>query len=59
MWAKIYTVETVQKCMCCQQIETVSAFTRDQEMNCITNNFAFMSGCLDLWVLQIAYYLKK
>ncbi|XP_061892302.1 uncharacterized protein LOC133660522 [Entelurus aequoreus] len=54
------TMETVAECVCCRELEAV-ARTMEQEgvETCILHHPGFPSVCLDVWVLQTAYYAYK
>lgn len=54
---------TVPECVCCREIENVWNKVEEQQpevsMNCITEHPGFRSTCLDVWVLETAYYAYK
>lgn len=52
-------METAEESICCKEIEAISqkmADGVDVDCTCITMHPGFQSVCLDVWVLQTAYY---
>ncbi|XP_061192987.1 P2X purinoceptor 7-like [Saccostrea echinata] len=49
---------TAAECVCCQEVDRVHALVEESEnaINCITSHPGFHPACLNLYVLQIAYY---
>ena len=51
-------METSAECICCNEIPNV--LTKKQENNssikCITEHPGFEAVCLNVWVLQVAYF---
>lgn len=51
-------MNTASECVCCKEVseivEKMDEF--DPDMSCITSHPGFTSVCLDVWVLQTAYY---
>ena len=52
---------TNQECLCCTEIGAVSTKLSELEkdVSCITLHDGFLSVCLDIWVLQNAYFLYR
>ena len=52
-----------EECLCCKespqvwgQVETYNnTVSAEEQLNCMAEHPGFQSGCLDIWVLQIAY----
>ncbi len=47
------------ECVCCKEIASVVGkldVLEDPTVTCITNHPGFETVCLDVWVLQTAYY---
>ena len=51
-------MRTSQECICCCEVESVVLKKEESasEVSCITDHEGFESVCLDVWVLQTAYY---
>lgn len=49
-------METAEESVCCCELETVQAKKEGLNVTCITAHSGFRSVCLDLWVLQTAYF---
>ena len=49
---------TLKECLCCQEIAQVVNKMRmtTVAMQCITDHPGFTTVCLDVWVLQTAYF---
>ncbi|XP_062605333.1 uncharacterized protein LOC134267130 [Saccostrea cucullata] len=49
---------TAAECVCCQEVDRVHALLEESEnaINCITFHPGFHPACLNVYVLQIAYY---
>ncbi len=47
---------TVEESICCEEIEKVKEKMELETVCCITSHPGFQSVCLDVWVLQTAYY---
>lgn len=50
---------TAQECKCCKEIDEVAAKTQsagDGNIQCITDHPGFATVCLDVFVLETAYY---
>ena len=51
---------TAHESVCCAEISQVWQKVEDQrpeiQMSCITEHPGFQSNCLDVWVLEAAYY---
>ncbi|XP_068692587.1 uncharacterized protein [Montipora foliosa] len=54
---------TVHKSVCCGEIGQIWQKVEDQrpdvQMSCITEHLGFQSNCLDVWVLETAYYAYR
>lgn len=55
---------TAAESVCCSEIGQVWQKVEDQrpaetQLNCITEHPGFQSTCLDVWVLETAYYAFK
>ena len=51
-------MSTPRECICCKEIvEVVNKLSEvETDMTCITQHPGFASVCLDVWVLQTAYF---
>ncbi|KAK5887841.1 hypothetical protein CesoFtcFv8_016402 [Champsocephalus esox] len=50
-------MDTVAESVCCREIPAVTrTMEEDGVHSCIIDHPGFRSGCLDIWVLRIAYY---
>ena len=49
---------TNRECICCSEVETVVNKFQESanDINCITHHEGFDSVCLNVWVLQTAYF---
>ena len=49
------------ECICCCEIEEVETVKQqlDTTVKCITDHEGFSSVCLDVWVLQTAYFAYR
>ena len=49
---------TARECLCCREVEKVvkRIDTSDSEVTCITEHEGFYPVCLNIWVLQTAYF---
>lgn len=50
---------TGRECLCCNEIATIAEIMSELEeasLQCITEHPGFTTVCLDIWVLQTAYY---
>ena len=47
---------TATECVCCIEIDEVSNKMSAEGISCITFHPGFKSVCLDIWVLQTAFY---
>ena len=49
---------TIRECICCCEVERVMMKKEESGdvVNCITDHDGFHSVCLDVWVLQTAYF---
>ena len=49
---------TEEECICCNEIESVQQKKGVSELNmsCITEHEGFAAVCLNVWVLQTAYF---
>jgi hypothetical protein len=47
---------TARECICCQEIHQVVAVANEENLQCITDHPGFHPVCLDVHVLQVAYY---
>ena len=45
-----------QECVCCKEVHEVVSKTSSAGVDCIILHPGFESVCLDVWVLQTAYY---
>ena len=55
-------IPTTDESVCCTEINQVWQKVEDQpetEMKCITEHPGFQSTCLDIWVLDTAYYAYR
>ena len=54
---------SVAECICCKEIDEVWLKVESQmpenSFNCITEHPGFQSTCLDVWVLETAYYAYR
>ncbi|KAK3712317.1 hypothetical protein QZH41_017253, partial [Actinostola sp. cb2023] len=54
------SMPSVEECVCCVELPKVWQKVKDQrpqhDMKCITEHPGFKSTCLDIWVLETAYY---
>ena len=59
MW-NVPTNANVSESICCVEIGQIWQKVEDQkpevQMHCITEHIGFWSNCLDVWVLETAYY---
>ncbi len=48
----------LKESVCCKEIDQVvhKMDEYEDDLNCITDHPGFKAGCLDKWVLDIAYY---
>lgn len=53
------SMPTAIECVCCCEIQEVEDKKNEvtPPVKCITNHPGFSNVCLDIWVLQTAYYL--
>ena len=52
-------MQSATECKCCQEIPEVKAKLDsygDENVTCISQHPGFATGCLDVYVLEIAYY---
>ena len=47
---------TTVECVCCDEIQATKDKKQSEGVDCITLHPGFQSVCLDVWVLQTAYY---
>ena len=50
---------TARECVCCQEMPQIILKLADlstEDLNCITEHPGFATVCLDVWVLQAAYF---
>ena len=47
---------SAQECVCCKEVHEVASKTSSAGVDCIILHPGFESVCLDVWVLQTAYY---
>ena len=49
---------TSAECICCREVDRVALKIQESELKlpCITDHEGFAAVCLDVWVLQTAYY---
>ena len=47
---------TSEECVCCEEIPQIQQKKENEEVSCITLHPGFASVCLDVWVLETAYY---
>ena len=51
---------TAAECICCCEVEKiVDKLERDLEIACITDHEGFGAVCLNVWVLQAAYFTYR
>ena len=53
---------TARECVCCHEIDNVKRKIEEESssnINCIIEHEGFQSVCLDVWVLQTAYFSHK
>ena len=54
---------TATECLCCCEIDEVNQRKKESfdgsEPKCITEHESFESVCLDIWVLQTAYFAYR
>ncbi|KAK3740763.1 hypothetical protein QZH41_005890 [Actinostola sp. cb2023] len=57
------TMETVEESSCCQEIpriqDKILLLEIENPPTCITGHPGFQSVCLDMWVLQTAYFFRS
>ena len=53
-------METSRECVCCKEVsrimDKVGELEDTSHVGCITEHPGFATVCLDIWVLQTAYY---
>lgn len=50
-------MKTIEESICCKEVENVVQKMEEvDDCSCITLHPGFQSVCLDVWVLQTAYY---
>ena len=49
---------TSAQCICCREVDRVALKIQESELKlpCITDHEGFAAVCLNVWVLQTAYY---
>lgn len=49
---------TNTECLCCREVDAVDSKIQESssDIECITDHEGFGSVCLDVWVLQTAYF---
>lgn len=52
---------TSRECICCCEIDRISAKKEEggDEVTCITDHVGFEPVCLNVWVLQAAYFTYR
>ena len=51
---------TVEESVCCKELERVQQKMEEANLiGCITDHPGFQSVCLDVWVLQTAYFAYR
>ena len=49
-------MSTKEESVCCKEIQKVTDKMEEEKVECITLHPGFNSVCLDVWVLQTAYF---
>ena len=51
-------MSTPQECVCCREVQKIEEKIRtsNSEQVCITEHEGFLPVCLNIWVLQAAYF---
>ena len=47
------------ECVCCEEVPQIKEKKEREKVDCITLHPGFSSVCLDVWVLQTAYFLLQ
>ena len=54
-------MNTARECVCCKEItQVVGKLSEDDpSIMCVTDHSGFSAVCLNVWVLQTAYYMYR